>query len=495
MKKSVIIVFLLALVAPFAGQAQSIEQALDLYKQKEYPDAAKALYTVVFEHPDPDTRDQAQIYLAESLFKLKYYNSALFYYNELFMVGRSNRYYLNAVEGLLKIQEELHDPLVIPTALSANFDGEGFNQLDPTKGAQISYLVGDLSYRQGRNSLAREYLDFVPPESSYYSKARYLLGLIDIRSNNAEAALQYFQEVLNHIPEDSVFDEQRRVRNLSLLAMGRALYGLGRYKEASDYFLQVPRFTQHWFSSMYENAWSWYKQENYGRALGELHSTTSPYFDKTHIPETYVIQGTAYFVNCQWDRVRRSITLYNQTYPQMRKDLEGYLGDLPEPAQVYRDIVEGGNGKYPLEIAREIRKTKRFRDYYHMMEYLTWEANAVSSEERIAGTRFGEDLKAFIQDQRAQLEPVIGGWVANQVKNRLASLKNFQNQMDTLDLELSIAETSWLDERREISKGWRARLPRPDIPNDQWQHWEFHKEYWKGELGYYHHAIGDECDL
>ena len=83
MKKSVIIVFLLALVAPFAGQAQSIEQALDLYKQKEYPDAAKALYTVVFEHPDPDTRDQAQIYLAESLFKLKYYNSALFYYNEL----------------------------------------------------------------------------------------------------------------------------------------------------------------------------------------------------------------------------------------------------------------------------------------------------------------------------------------------------------------------------------------------------------------------------
>ena len=104
-------------------------------------------------------------------------------------------------------------------------------------------------------------------------------------------------------------------------------------------------------------------------------------------------------------------------------------------------------------------------------------------------------MKAFIEDQRAQLEPVIGGWVANQIKNRLASLKNFQNQMDTLDLELSIAETSWLDERREIAKGWRARLPRPDIPNDQWQHWEFHKEYWKGELGYYHHAIGNECEL
>ena len=495
MKKSVILVFLLALVAPFGAQAQSIDQALELYKQKEYPDAAKALYTVVFEHPDPDIRDQAQIYLAESLFKLGFHNSALFYYNELFMVGRSNRYYLNAVEGLLKIQKELHDPLVIPTTISANFDGEGFNQLDPDKGAQISFLVGDLSYRQGRNSLAREYLEFVPPESLYFGKALYLLGLIDIRSNNAEGALEYFQKIIDHIPEDSVFEEQRRVRNLALLGMGRALYGLGRYEESSQQFLQVPRFTQHWFNAMYENAWSWYKQGDYGRALGELHTTTAPYFEKTHIPESYVIQGTAYFVNCQWDRVRRSISLYNGTYVDMKKGLEDYLGNLPEPGQIYRDLVDGGNGHYNLEIAREIRKTKRFRDYFHMMEYLTWEAKAVSETERFSGTRFGEDLKAFIHDQRAQREPVIGGWVANQLKNRLALLKNFQGQIDTLDLELSIAETRWLDERREISKGWRARLPRPAIPNDQWQHWEFHKEYWKGELGYYHHALGNECDL
>ena len=66
MKKSVIIVFLFALVAPFAAQGQSIDQALDLYKQQEYPDAAKALYTVVFEHPDPDTRDQVAEALAGS---------------------------------------------------------------------------------------------------------------------------------------------------------------------------------------------------------------------------------------------------------------------------------------------------------------------------------------------------------------------------------------------------------------------------------------------
>ena len=45
----------------------------------------------------------------------------------------------------------------------------------------------------------------------------------------------------------------------------------------------------------------------------------------------------------------------------------------------------------------------------------------------------------------------------------------------------------------EILKGRRARLPRPEIPTDQWQHWGFKKEYWKDELGYIEHSLRSEC--
>ena len=487
------------LVCTFSGlgalQAQSINQALELYKAKEYPDAAMALYAVMSEHPELDIRDQAQIYLAETLFKMDLLVPAFSYYEEIFKVGRSNRYYLNAVEGLLKVQKKLHDPLLVPTVLSTNFDGEGFNQLDPDKVAQISYLVGYQSFNQARNSLAREYLEFVPPESLYYGKARYLLGLIEIRNRNSEVAVQHFEEVVSHIPEDSVFEELRRIRGVALLAMGRTLYGMGKYPESSTAYGSVPRFTEQWFSAMYENAWAFYKQGDYGRALGELHSVTSPYMSKSHIPEAYVIQGTAYFNTCQWDRVRRSIELYNKTYVVMRKSLEGYLGDVTNPSDYYNDLVAGGNQRYPEELAGDIRKAKRFRDFYFMMDHMAWESNAVSEMERWSGTRLAQDVKSWIDDYRAQLEVVIGSWVAVQLKTRLANLKDFQEQIDTLDTELSIAETMWLDEAREIEKGRRARLPRPKIPNDQWQHWNFRKEYWKGELGYYQHALGDECQL
>ena len=111
------------------------------------------------------------------------------------------------------------------------------------------------------------------------------------------------------------------------------------------------------------------------------------------------------------------------------------------------------------------------------------------------GTRLAEDLSAIIQQQLEGLEPVVGVWVKRQLVNRMAMLQNFQSQVELLDFEVTDAEAEWLAQGREILKGRRRRLPRPDIPNDQWQHWGFNGEYWKGELGYYQHALGDECQL
>jgi hypothetical protein len=73
-------------------------------------------------------------------------------------------------------------------------------------------------------------------------------------------------------------------------------------------------------------------------------------------------------------------------------------------------------------------------------------------------------------------------------------LQNFQSQVELLDFEVTDAEAEWLAQGREILKGRRRRLPRPDIPNDQWQHWNFDGEYWKGELGFFQHSIRSECE-
>ncbi len=488
---------MLALVAQtFVAQlafGQSIDEALKLYKQQDYKEAAVAFYDVLQNDANPDNRDQAEIYLAETLRKDGFAVPALFYYKDLLDAGRANRYYLNAVEGLLQVQKELHDPLWVPTLINEKLDPEGFAQLDPDKIAQINYLVGEVSFRTRRNQDARAFLEFVPPESPLYPKARYLLGILAIRNNDAEGAMGHFKAILTAIDVDTAVEEQKHVRNLTLLAAARTAYGQGHFEAANDFYRQVPRFSDEWFSAMYENAWAFFRQEKYGPALGELQSVTSPYFAKRHVPEAYVIQGTAYFANCQWDRVRRSVASFKKVYDPMLQQLKGYVAENREPVDFYRDVIEGGNGRFSVELAREVRRQQRFKDFHYVLTHMAWEREQIDQIKVWAGSRFGEDLKLIIDKERGVGERAAGLLARARLKELDAALQNFQSQVNILDFEVADAERNWLEQGKEILKGRRARLPRPEIPNDQWQHWSFDREYWKDELGYIQHALQSEC--
>ncbi len=475
-----------------AANAQSIDEALRLYKAKDYEEAAFAFYDVMSRDANQEKRDQAEIYLAETLYKLDLHIPALYYYTDLFKVGRG-RYYLNAVEGLLNVQRSLHDPLWVPALINERLDPEGFGHLDPEKIAQINYLVGELSFRQHKDQDARAFLEYVPPESPLHPKARYLLGLLDIRANDPESAEGHFNAVLELIEEDDSDEEKLRVRNLALLAAGRNVFGLGRFDEASKFFSSVPRFSEQWFKAMYENAWSYFRKEEYGQALGELQSVTAPYFGKRFIPEAYVIRGTTYFVNCQWDRVRRTVDRYKTTYEPMLASMKSYLGEAHEPAEYYRDVVAGGNGNFSIEVAREVRRSRRFKDYHFMLQHMSWERAQVDTVGVWKGSRLAEDIALVLDQHRDGTEHVAGTWAKGRISERFAQLQHYENQMNILDFEVADAERRWLEQGQEILKGRRARLPRPKIPNDQWQHWSFDREYWKDELGFIQHSLRSEC--
>ncbi len=476
-----------------AAPAQPIDEALRLYQGKQFEEAALACYDVLLNDANPDYRDQAEIYLAETLRKLGFTIPALFYYTDLFKAGRAERYYLNAVEGMLEVQRELHDPLWVPALINERLDPEGFGQLDPDKIAQINYLVGELSFRQRKNQDARAFLAFVPPESPLHPKARYLLGLLDVRADDGRGAMNQFESVIGLIDADESDRELVRVRNLALLAAARNAYGMGELDRAIELYGRVPRFSARWFTAIYEKAWAHFRKEDYGRALGDLQSATSPYFARRFVPEAFVIRGTTYFVNCQWDRVRRAVSRYKKSYEPMLAELEGYLAEGRGPAALYRDVAAGGAGRFAVEIAREVRRARRFKDYHFMLEHMRWEREQLEKTERWRGSRLAEDIALVLDRHREATEQVAGTWSRRRLAELAAQLQNFQNQINILDFEVADAETRWLEQGKEILKGRRARLPRPDIPNDQWQHWSFDREYWKDELGYIQHSLRSEC--
>lgn len=485
------LLFLTAFV-PLAAQAQSIDQALSLYKNREYPEAAVSLFDVLQHDADPEIRDKAEIYLAEALARMQLYMPALFYYSDVLKAGSNNRYYLNAVEGLLGIQQELHDPIFVPKLINESLDPQGFGHLAPERIAHVNYLIGELSFRKQKNEDARAFLEYVRPESIFYPNAVYLLGLLEVRLGNLKAAREKFDLLIDLVPPNHRNPELIRLRGLSILAAARTAYTMGAYPDGIHYLDDIPRFSHYWFQSLYERAWAHYKAEEYGKALGALESITSPFFSKFHVPEAYVIQGTTYFVSCHWDRVRGSVQEYNKVYQPMLKEIGTYLGAEREPQEYYRDVVNEAAG-LPLELLRDVRRTKRFLDYHYMLEHMKWERDEIANVPVWRDSRLAQDVTSILDEQRSELEPVVGTWVQAQLENRRRSLQHFQNQVNILDFEVADAERKWLEQGKEILKGRRARLPRPEIQNDQWQHWSFRGEYWRDELGFLQHSLRSEC--
>ena len=483
--------FVLFVATPVS--AQDMREALDLYESKRYPEAALALHNVMTTG-SPRERYQAQIYLAESLRRMELFASALFYYKEILRQGRKSRYYLNAVEGLLKLQRSMHDPVLVASLVSRYFDQEGFGQLDPNDIAHINYLVGEQSFRQGKSEEAKAFLSSVPSGSPFYPRAKYLLGLLSVKAGQSVEALAIFEALIGAIDKNTPHEQLIDLRNLATVAAARVSYGLGRFHEATKFYKQVPRFSDRWFYAMYENSWSYFQQGAYGKALGEISSVLSPYFTKRYVPETFVLQGTTYFTHCQWDRVRGAVQSFNALYKPMIAQLQEYLEAYGrQPQQVYLDVVKGGVGRFSEVIAREVRRTRRFRDFFFMLEHMQWELHDGLRTKIWHQSRLKEDLRSITGSQYDNLLAAVGGYARAHLASKLHELELFNTQMALLDFELTDAERQWLEQGREILRGRRARLPRPDIPNDQWQHWNFAGEYWKDELGYIQHSLACEC--
>lgn len=470
-----------------------MDDGVELLERENYPSAALIFYNVAATDPDDNRRNEALVYLAKTLQTMKLWGPASFYYQVVLEDGPSNRRFVDALEQLLVIQKRYRDHVFVADVIDRSFDGEAFARLpDRTRIDQLNFVLGEFYLRRGEIDDARRFLETVREQSEHYADASYLLGLIALRQGEQQRAGELFATARTIADAKPVNDDTQRLWSLATLAGARAAYGLGRYSEAIAHYREIPRYTHFWFQSLYEQGWVHYQEERYGEALGVLESVLSPYFKKRHVPEVYVIQGTAYFGYCQWDRVRRAVEEYRARYEPMMEQLQGYLAEARDTATFFDDAI--GAATYAPELASEVRRVAWFADFVFALRHLDWQAQRIAEIAAWRGSQLAADIVQMVDDKRRNTRAFAGSWVKQRLEFHAGNLKNFQAQIDILDFEVTDAERQWLEQGREILKGRRARLPRPDIPNDQWQHWSIGSEFWKDELGYYQHTLQSECD-
>lgn len=528
MKSTKLLILALAALVPVAtlgtstvARAQNIDKAITNFRNQNYEDAAAQFYAVLRFEAEAGDIAEAQYGLAKSFEKLGLPLAALKYYEDIVKVGNDHPHFDKAVEGLLDVGEQLDDDLKTPQILDSIYTNENapaLQKMNPEILQRVHYVLGRYAFNRNNIKDAKEFLGTVKPGNPSYPHARYLLGLVSLGVGRGDSsfspkydqAIESFEKAREAIPKDATDEDLLELRDLASLAMARTYYEQAYQIDEGDTtrndilkrsmkeFLNVPRFSQNWSQALFERAWAHTVNNEYGRALGALHSLKAPYFEDEFYPESKILQSIVYYYNCQWDRVNSIIDETKGEYEPMVKQLQELTGSNLALDEWYpllkKSLKEKGTSELPYRVAGSISHDPKFVKMEKFLKEIDREAKVFDKNDTFKKSDMGREMTDFANDTRDAYLAVVGKYLKTRVNDMSIELNDITTRASLVALETKTAEAEWLEQGKEIDKGAiRKRQPRPYIPDDTFQFWWFRNEYWVDELGYYEFTIKSEC--
>jgi hypothetical protein len=276
-----------------------------------------------------------------------------------------------------------------------------------------------------------------------------------------------------------------------------------KYLTLSDYeYKRIPRFSKAWSDAIFERTWTQTVQEKYGDALGTLHNLNAPYFEGSFYPEADILQSIIYFYNCQWDRIEVVLEDTKAKYAPIVSHIDGLLAnedmEFAEWYALLNKSLEGDKekvteGLIPWRVAKAIAEDDRFKKMETFLRQVEREGQTFENDSTFSTSQMGPEMVETAAANRDAFLDILGKYVKTKLSGWKVELNDITNRARIVLLETKTAEAQWLEEGRKIGGKPRGVLPRPSIPNDEFQFWWFRGEYWVDELGYYGAAIKSEC--
>jgi len=151
--------------------------------------------------------------------------SAFVHYAAIVSAGPAHPDYLKAIDAAASAAERLRDDVVAPNLFEKVY-GEPLSALAPQRLARIRASLALLGYRAGRYERAARLAEQVPPGTEAYPQAQYVTGLLQERTDPQNAAATF--RALAVLP-----GAEGELKELAWMALGRTLYALHLYAEAS----------------------------------------------------------------------------------------------------------------------------------------------------------------------------------------------------------------------------------------------------------------------
>jgi tetratricopeptide (TPR) repeat protein len=429
-------------------------------------------------------RAAAEYQLAQALDALGLRFSAFFHYAAVARAGRGPRF-LDAVSGVVATAEELGDEAIAPSVLE-RIQGDDLAALPPARLARIHSWLALLAYRAGRLEEAAGFAGRVPRESEAFPQALYIQGLVQERSDPAKAA-ESFRALAAMTSTDP------GLRELASLALGRALYKLHRYAEASAAYAALPRFSRHWDEALFEGAYADLRNGDPGSALGKLHSLHSPHLRDEFVPESVNLMAILFQQRCLYPRVRAALEELDGEYLPMREQAKAILQGNPAVEEYWR-MLSPGDVRLPPAMKQHLVKNERVASLAAYLGRLAREEARIRAEAGLAGTGLREELLEDLARQEDLARRIGGKFVQGRLADMAHLIDVLEGDKELIAFEATKGEKEMLESRFDPGAQLASqRLARPALPQAGHEYWPFDGEYWPDEIGYYRYTVKDAC--
>jgi tetratricopeptide (TPR) repeat protein len=478
-----------------------------LSNQGRYYDAALVYHKILSEGDEsqPYFRE-AQYEMGVALFNQKLFVSAFNYFDRVAELGAEHPRYRDALPWFVKIHREL--PGETNTLFRMAYYPPEVYPADMVE--EISFYVGQYHYYEGNLPAAVENLSKVGAANpEMFNKALYLKGVLHVRQNQIGPAAETFNQLLGLL-KGKLNPESSKLRQMARMALARVYYGGGQtdpanFDAAIRNYAQVPDTSEFWLDSLFERAWAYYQVGNYTRALGNLLTVGSPYFEEEYYPEAAVLKAVIFFRNCLYEEALQTIDPFYKEYFEISKELKTVLETYTDPSDFYAYLASisqrGKDIQYSLRIKKIFNAALADLKLRRLFGFVVNINSEMKRLEELRAQPVARPLVDFLMPDLNAFRALTMGEAGQLARERLArvnrELRSLLQQALAVRFESVNAQKGILNERyrrEQIVEIQGALKPDEDFKVDR-EHvrWTFDGEYWKDELGSYFYPLRSVC--
>ena len=354
--------------------------------------------------------------------------------------------------------------------------------IPPTVGSLTHYAMGVYYFQIGETEKSLSHLKSVNPESQFYPKSLFYLGILSTKRKDYKEATFYFEKVLEISRGKR---DQFPIAELARLNLARTVYGAGDMERSIETYSQFLSTSPHWLTVLHEASWPLMRVNDTTVSLGNLHTVLSPYYREDLVGEGYILRATILFSLCKYAEMRQTLSQFFSIYDPVLRAMQQESG-MGSPEAYFRAFREQkGLNRAFLNFAK---RDAGLQNELKVLDLLHDERRNVARFQRNEQIR---RMMQIIEETERALANEIGTTLQRLHKRKLAELLEQREQANYLKVEIVTGE-------KEMIEGQKGLPPKRLVDVETsvaagFHFWPFHSEYWEDELGTYVYTTESAC--